>query len=93
VGVAWMIASWAEAVIFSRALSRAHVAVERIIFVPVAVTFGCAVLAYAVQTPLSSPLVQGIASATVALAAYTALSFAFNRADLITTVRRVLSLP
>jgi O-antigen/teichoic acid export membrane protein len=93
VGVAWMIASWAEAVIFSRALSRAHVAVERIIFVPVAVTFGCAVLAYAVQTPLASPLVQGIASATVALAAYTALSLAFNRADLITTVRRVLSLP
>jgi O-antigen/teichoic acid export membrane protein len=92
VGVAWMIASWTEAVIFSRALARAHIAVERIIFVPVAVTLGCAVLAYAVQAPLSSPLVQGIATATVALAAYTALSFAFNRADLITTVRRVLSL-
>jgi O-antigen/teichoic acid export membrane protein len=92
VGVAWMLASWTEAVIFSRALSRAHVAVERIISVPVAVTVACAVLAYALQTPISNPLVQGITSATVALAAYAALTLAFNRADLIATVRRVLSL-
>ena len=93
VGVAWMLASWTEAVIFSRALWRAHVAVERVILVPVAVTFACAVLAYALQTPLSNPLVQGIASASIAVAAYAALNLAFNRADLIATVRRVLSLP
>jgi O-antigen/teichoic acid export membrane protein len=92
VGVAWMLASWTEAVIFSRALWRAHVAVERIIVVPVTVTFVCAVLAYALQTPLSNGLVEGIATATIAVAAYVGLSLAFNRADLLSTLRRVRSL-
>jgi O-antigen/teichoic acid export membrane protein len=92
VGLAWMLASWTEAVIFSRALWRAHVAVERIILVPVAVTFVCAVLGYALQTPLSNRLVEGIATAMVAVAAYVVLSLAFNRADLLSTLRRVRSL-
>jgi lipopolysaccharide exporter len=92
VGVGWMLASWTEALIFSRALARAHVAIERIILVPVAVTFVCAVLAYALQTPLSNRLVEGIATAMVAVAAYVALSIAFNRADLLSTLRRVRSL-
>jgi O-antigen/teichoic acid export membrane protein len=92
VGIAWMVASWTEAVIFARALRRAGVAVSRMIVVPVAVAVTSALLAYAVQTPLSSRLVPGIASATVALAAYLALSFAFNRADLVATARRVRSL-
>jgi O-antigen/teichoic acid export membrane protein len=92
VGIAWMLAAWTEAVIFSRALWRAGVAVERIILVPVAVTFVCAVFAYALQTPLSNGLVEGIATATVAVAAYVALSLAFNRADVLSTLRRVRSL-
>lgn len=93
VGVAWMLASWTEAMIFSRALRwRAHLAVERIIFVPVAAAFASALLAYALQLPLSSRLIDGIATASVALAAYVALSLAFNRADLLATVQRVRSL-
>jgi O-antigen/teichoic acid export membrane protein len=93
VGVAWMLASWTEAMIFSRALRwRAHLAVERIIFVPVAAAFASALLAYALQPPLSSRLIDGIATASVALAAYLALSLAFNRADLLATVQRVRSL-
>lgn len=92
VGIGWMFASWTEAVIFSRALWRAHVAVERIIVVPVAVTLACAVFAYALQTPLSNPLAEGIATATLAVAAYVALSLAFNRADFLSTLRRVRSL-
>ena len=92
VGIAWMVASWTEAVLFARALSRAGVAVSRMIMVPVAVAVASALLAHAVQTPLSSRLLPGIASATVAGAAYLVLSFAFNRADLLATVRRVRSL-
>ena len=92
IGIAWMIASWAEAALFARALWRAGVAVSRMILVPVAVAVASALVAHAVQTPLSSRLVPGIASATVAVAAYLALSFAFNRADLVATARRVRSL-
>ena len=92
VGISWMVASWTEAVLFARALWRAGVAVSRMIQVPVAVAVASALLALAVKTPLSSSLVPGIATATVAVAAYLALSFAFNRADLVATARRVRSL-
>ena len=47
VGIAWMLASWTEAMIFSRALHRAGVAVERMIIVPVAAAVASALLAYA----------------------------------------------
>src|SRR5829696_1281824 len=53
VGISWMVASWTEAVIFARALWRTGVAVSRMILVPVAVAVASALLAYAVQTPLS----------------------------------------
>ncbi len=90
VGVAWMLASWTEAMIFSRALHRrAHLAIERSIVAPVAAAFASAVLGYALRPPFSNRLVDGIASAIVALAAYLALSFAFNRADLVSTARRL----
>ena len=92
VGIGWMAASWTEAAIFSRALSRAGIAVGRMIFVPVAVAAASALLAYVVRTPLASGLAPGILTATVALAAYLALSLAFNRGDLLATVRRVRSL-
>ena len=93
VGVAWMLASWTETMIFSRALRRrAHLALERIILVPVAAAFASAFVAYALRPPLTNLLVDGIVTATVALAAYLALSLAFNRADLLATVRRVRSL-
>ena len=79
--------------IFSRALHRrAHLAVESIIVVPVAAAFASALLAYALRPPFTSRLVDGIATAAVALAAYLALSLAFNRADLLAMVRRVRSL-
>lgn len=93
VGVAWMLASWTEALIFSRALWRARVAVDKIILVPVGVTLVCALAAYALRTPLTGALADGIATAIIAIAAYLALSLAFNRADLLATIRRVRSLP
>jgi O-antigen/teichoic acid export membrane protein len=92
VGLAWMVASWTEAALFSRALWRAGVAVSSMIAVPVAVAVASALLAYAVQAPMPSSLVPGIATAIVALAAYLGLSLAFNRADLVATARRVRSL-
>ena len=93
VGVAWMLASWTEAVIFSRALRlRANLALGRLIYVPVAVAFASALLAGAVRPAFSSRLVEGITIAAVALVAYVALSLAFNRADLLATARRVRSL-
>jgi O-antigen/teichoic acid export membrane protein len=92
VGISWMVASWTEAVLFSLALWRAGVAVSRMIMVPVAAAVAAALLAQAVQTPVASRLVPGITTATVALAAYLALSLAFNRADLLATARRVRSL-
>jgi O-antigen/teichoic acid export membrane protein len=93
VGIAWMLASWTEAMIFSRALRRrAHLAVERIVFVPVAAAVASALIADALRPPLSNRLADGITTSIVALAAYLALSLAFNRADLLATVRRVWSL-
>jgi O-antigen/teichoic acid export membrane protein len=92
VGLSWMVASWTEAVLFSRALWRAGVAVSKMIMVPVGAAVASALVAYVVQTPLPSRLVPGIVTATVALAAYLALSFAFNRADLLATARRMRSL-
>jgi O-antigen/teichoic acid export membrane protein len=92
VGIGWMVASLTEAAIFSRALARAHVAIDRVIAVPVGVAFACALLARALGTPLSNELIDGIATAAVAAAAYLLLSLAFNRADLLATVRRVRSL-
>lgn len=92
VGIAWMVASWAEATVFSHALHRAGLAVVRMIIVPVAAAVASALLAYAAQTPLASSLVPGIATAAVALAAYLGLSYVFNRPDLLATARRVRSL-
>jgi PST family polysaccharide transporter len=93
VGIAWMAASWTEAMIFSRALRRrAHLAIERIILAPVAVAAGSVLIARVLQAPHSDRLVDGITTACVALAAYLALSVAFNRADLVATIRRVRSL-
>jgi len=92
VGIAWMVASWTEAAVFSRALLRAGVAVVRMVIVPVVAAVASALLAYAAQTPLPTSLVPGIATAAVALAAYLALSYVFNRPDLLATARRVRSL-
>jgi O-antigen/teichoic acid export membrane protein len=92
VGVAWMVASWTEALVFSRALWRAGIAVRGMIALPVALAVAAALIAYAVQQPLASALVPGIITATVALTAYLALSLAFNRSDLLATARRVRSL-
>jgi O-antigen/teichoic acid export membrane protein len=92
-GIAWMLASWTEALIFSRALGRrAQLAVERVIVVPVAAAFASAFLAYALRPPLSNRLIDGITTAVVALAAYLVLNFAFNRGDLVALARRMRSL-
>jgi PST family polysaccharide transporter len=93
VGVAWMLASLTEAVIFSRALRlRANLAVEKLIYVPVAIAFVSAFLGRAARPHLSSRLVDGITIAAVTVIAYVALSLAFNRSDLLATARRVRSL-
>jgi peptidoglycan biosynthesis protein MviN/MurJ (putative lipid II flippase) len=92
VGIAWMGAAWTEAAVFSRALHRAGIAVGRMIVVPVVAAVASALLAYAAQTPLATSLVPGIATAAVALGAYLALSYVFNRPDLLATARRVRSL-
>ncbi|MGZ4264265.1 MAG: oligosaccharide flippase family protein [Solirubrobacteraceae bacterium] len=92
VGLALMVASWTEALLFSRALWRAGIAVSRMIVVPVALAVASALVAQALQEPLASALIPGIITATVALSAYLALSFAFNRSDLLATARRVRSL-
>jgi len=92
-GIAWMLASWTEAAIFSRALRhRAGLRVERVVLVPVAIGFASALVAAAVSPPLSSRLVDGIVTAAVALTAFAALSLAFNRADVRAAVRRMRSL-
>jgi peptidoglycan biosynthesis protein MviN/MurJ (putative lipid II flippase) len=92
VGVALMFASWTEALLFSRSLWRAGIAVSRMIVVPVGLAVASALVAQALQEPLASALIPGIVTATVALSAYLALSFAFNRSDLLATARRVRSL-
>jgi hypothetical protein len=56
------------------------------------VAYASAVLAYAVRPSLSSGLFPGFLTATVAVATYLGLTIAFNRADLLATVRRVRSL-
>jgi O-antigen/teichoic acid export membrane protein len=93
VGIAWMLASWTEAIIFAWALrQRAHLAIARTILVPVAAAFASALLALALKPPFSNRLVDGIVTATVALATYLALSLVFNRTDLFAVVNRVRSL-
>jgi O-antigen/teichoic acid export membrane protein len=92
-GIAWMVASWAEAVIFARALRRREaLRIERVILVPVAIGFAAAVVAGITSPPLSSDLAVGVVTAGVALIAFTALSLAFNRPDVYAAVRRMRSL-
>ncbi len=93
VGAAWMVASWTEAVIFSRALhARAHVAVERFVAVPAGSAFAAAALGLALHPPMASRLACGVTVAAVSLVAYLGLSIVFNRADLLATTRRMWSL-
>ena len=92
-GIAWMVASWAEAVIFARALRRREaLRIERVILVPVAIGFAAAVVAGITSPPFSSDLAVGIVTAGVALIAFTALSLAFNRRDVHAAARRMRSL-
>jgi O-antigen/teichoic acid export membrane protein len=93
VGVAWMLASLTEALIFGRALRRrANLAVGRFVRVPVVTAFGSAVLASALRLPSSSLLANGIVTATVALVSFLLLSLAFNRVDLVAVVQQLRSL-
>jgi O-antigen/teichoic acid export membrane protein len=88
VGIGWMLASWAEASIFARALSRrAHVSLHRIIAVPVSIAFASALMALALQSPFSSLIASGLMLAVVATVAYVGLSFVFNRRDLLSFFR------
>jgi O-antigen/teichoic acid export membrane protein len=92
-GISWMLASWAEAVIFSRALRRrAALRIERVILVPVAIGFAAAVVAGLANPHLSRLVVDGIVTAGVALVVFAMLSLAFNRADVQAAVRRMRSL-
>jgi len=92
-GVAWMLGSWAEAVIFARALRRrAALRIERVILVPVVIGFAAAVIAGIASPSFSSDLAAGVFTAGVALVAFTVLSLAFNRLDVYAAARRIRSL-
>ncbi len=91
-GIAWMVASWAEAAVFARVLRRrTGLALERLILVPVSIGIAASLLGLAVA-PATSGLAEGIAAAVVAAAGFAALSLAFNRADFLASARRVRSL-
>ena len=92
-GISWMLASWAEALIFSRALRRrAGLRIERVILVPVAIGFTAATVAGLANAHHARLLVDGIVTAGVAVVAFAVLSLAFNRADLQAAIRRMRSL-
>jgi O-antigen/teichoic acid export membrane protein len=94
VGIGWMLASWAEASIFTRALSRrTHLSLPRIIAVPVLIAFASTLVGLAVRSPFSSQLAAGLLLAAVASLTYVGLSYTFNRRDLLSFVallRRVM---
>jgi O-antigen/teichoic acid export membrane protein len=92
-GVAWMFAAFVEALMFAGALRRrAQVSVERFVGVPIILAFLSALGAWAMPQPSSSQLVDGLTTAIIALIAYAALNFVFNRDNVIDAVRRVRSL-
>jgi PST family polysaccharide transporter len=92
-GIAWMFASLTEAAMFAWALRRrARVSVERFVLVPVASAFAAALLTRALPGGFSSRLVNGVAIAVAVLAAYTALSLAFNRDAVTAALQRVRAL-
>ena len=79
-GMAWMFASLTEACMFAWALRRrAQLSVGRYVLVPAACACAAVLLTQAVPARFSSSLVNGIAIAVAALAAYTTLSVVFNR--------------
>ena len=93
VGVAWMLASWTESVIFARALRRrAQVSLARFMAIPVAAAYTASGAAYLVGRALPSGLPAAVVTAAVALAAYLALNLAFNRSALFDTARRIRSI-
>jgi O-antigen/teichoic acid export membrane protein len=93
VGVAWMLASWTESVIFTRALRRrARVSLARFMAIPVAAAYTASGAAYLVGRALPNGLAAAVVTATVALAAYLALNLAFNRSALFDTARRIRSI-
>jgi len=92
-GIAWMVASWCEAAIFTRAVRlKAGLAVGRLILGPVVIGFAAALLGLTVSAPTTGGLAAGIAVATVTVAGYVALSLTFNRADLLAAARRTRAL-
>jgi O-antigen/teichoic acid export membrane protein len=92
-GVAWMLASWVEALVFARALRRrAALRIELVILVPVTIGFAAATIAVLASPEASSRLVDGILTAAIALAAFAVLSMAFNRADVHAAASRIRSL-
>ena len=93
VGVAWMLASWTESVIFTRALRRrAQVSLARFMAIPVAAAYTASGAAYLVGRALPNGLAAAVVTAMVALAAYLALNLAFNRSALFDTARRIRSI-
>jgi O-antigen/teichoic acid export membrane protein len=88
VGIGWMLASWAEASIFARALyRRARLSIPRIIAVPVLIAFASTLVGLALRSPFSSQLVGGLMVAAVASLIYVGLSYALNRRDLFSFIR------
>jgi O-antigen/teichoic acid export membrane protein len=93
VGVAWMLASWTESVIFARALRRrAQVLLAGFMAIPVAAAYTASGAAYLVGRALPNGLAAAIVTAAVVLAAYLALNLAFNPSALFDTARRIRSI-
>ena len=79
-----MVASWAEAVIFARALRRREALPDRARDPRASGhRIAAAVVAGITSPPFSSDLAVGVVTAGVALIAFTALSLAFNRPDVL----------
>jgi PST family polysaccharide transporter len=92
-GIAWMLASLAEALVFAHALRRrAHVAVERFLWVSVVIAAVSALGGWAVPQPFSVPLAEGLLTAFVTLLLYAGLSFVFNRDVVVASARRLRAL-
>jgi O-antigen/teichoic acid export membrane protein len=92
-GMAWMFASLTEAGMFAWALRRrTQLSVGRFVLVPVVCACAATLLTQVLPARSSSSLVNGIAIAVAALAAYTALSLVFNRDAVVAALRRVRAL-
>jgi hypothetical protein len=84
-----MCASWTESVVFTRALRRrAGIRLARMLVTPVGVGYTAFAIGYGLSRAFPDLVLGGVTTACVALAAYLALSYAFNRDALFDAAHR-----